>query len=84
MTEFDYSAPAELYAAQGRRGFRYRRFFNAGEASIYKPPGSKSTQARWLNPGSLGSFHARRACAGRPRLPSILKQHPMRTPRGDS
>ena len=27
MTEFDYSAPAQLYAAQGRR-----RFLNAGEA----------------------------------------------------
>ena len=35
MTEFDYNAPAELYAAQGRRGFRYRRFFNAGEAIRY-------------------------------------------------
>jgi hypothetical protein len=35
MTEFDYKAPAELFAAQGRRGFRYRRFFNAGEAIRY-------------------------------------------------
>ena len=35
MTEFDYSAPAELYAAQGRQGFRYRRFLNAGEAIRY-------------------------------------------------
>jgi hypothetical protein len=35
MTEFDYTAPAELYAAQGRQGFRYRRFFNAGEAIRY-------------------------------------------------
>ena len=35
MTEFDYNAPAELYAAQGRQSFRYRRFFNAGEAIRY-------------------------------------------------
>ena len=35
MTDFDYSAPAELYAAQGRQGFRYRRFLNAGEAIRY-------------------------------------------------
>ena len=35
MTEFDYNAPAELYAAQGRRGFRYRRFLNAAEAIRY-------------------------------------------------
>jgi hypothetical protein len=35
MTEFDYSAPAELYPAQGRQGFKYRRFLNAGEAIRY-------------------------------------------------
>jgi hypothetical protein len=32
MIKFDYKAPAELFAAQGRQGLRYRRFFNAGEA----------------------------------------------------
>jgi hypothetical protein len=35
MIKFDYKAPAELFAAQGRQGLRYRRFFNAGEAIRY-------------------------------------------------
>ena len=36
MTDFNYDAPAELFAAQGRRpGVRYRRFLNAAEAIRY-------------------------------------------------
>src|SRR5258705_4316706 len=42
VTNFDYSAPAELFAAHGRRGLRYRRFSKAAEAIRYaveKQPG---------------------------------------------
>lgn len=35
MMNFDYSAPAELYAAHGRKGLRYRRFSKAAEAIQY-------------------------------------------------
>jgi hypothetical protein len=35
MTNFDYSAPAELFAAHGRVGLRYRRFSKAAEAIRY-------------------------------------------------
>jgi hypothetical protein len=35
MSHFDYSAPAELFAAHGRVGLRYRRFSNAAEAIRY-------------------------------------------------
>jgi hypothetical protein len=35
MSTFDYTAPAELFAAQGRTGLRYRRFSRAAEAIQY-------------------------------------------------
>jgi hypothetical protein len=35
MSDFDYMAPAELFAAHGRSGFRYRRFPRAAEAIRY-------------------------------------------------
>jgi hypothetical protein len=35
MTEFDYTAPAELYAAHGRTGLRYRRFPKSADAIRY-------------------------------------------------
>jgi hypothetical protein len=35
MISFDYSAPAELFAAHGRKGLRYRRFSKATEAIQY-------------------------------------------------
>jgi hypothetical protein len=35
MSEFHYTAPAELFAAQGRRGLRYRRFLRAADAIRY-------------------------------------------------
>jgi hypothetical protein len=35
MINFDYSAPADLYAAHGRAGLRYRRFSKAAEAVRY-------------------------------------------------
>ena len=35
MPVFDYTASAELYAAQGRTGLRYRRFPRAAEAIQY-------------------------------------------------
>jgi hypothetical protein len=35
MSEFNYTAPAQLYAAQGRSGLRYRRFLHAAEAIRY-------------------------------------------------
>jgi hypothetical protein len=47
MSEFDYTAPAELFAAQGRSGLRYRRFLHAAEAIRYAieklPPGVQSS-----------------------------------------
>jgi hypothetical protein len=35
MSTFDYSASAQLFAAQGRSGLRYRRFAQAAEAIRY-------------------------------------------------
>ena len=35
MSEFQYTAPAELFAAQGRSGLRYRRFSRAADAIRY-------------------------------------------------
>jgi hypothetical protein len=35
MLTFDYAASAELFAAQGRSGLRYRRFARAAEAIRY-------------------------------------------------
>jgi hypothetical protein len=35
MSEFDYAAPAELFAAHGRAGLRYRRFEKSVEAIRY-------------------------------------------------
>jgi hypothetical protein len=35
MSNFDYSAPAELFAAHGRSGLRYRRFSKSAEAIRY-------------------------------------------------
>ena len=35
MSDFNYLAPALLFAAQGRSGLRYRRFLNAAEAIRY-------------------------------------------------
>ena len=35
MADFDYRAPAELFAAQRRSGLRYRRFPNAAQAIQY-------------------------------------------------
>ncbi len=35
MSTFDYTAPAELFAAQSRSGLRYRRFAQAAEAIRY-------------------------------------------------
>ena len=35
MKEFDYSAPAELFAAHGQSGLRYRRFTKSAEAIRY-------------------------------------------------
>jgi hypothetical protein len=35
MSDFNYSAPAVLFAAQGRSGLRYRRFLYAAEAVRY-------------------------------------------------
>jgi Arc/MetJ-type ribon-helix-helix transcriptional regulator len=35
MMNFDYSAPAELFATHGRAGLRYRRFSKAAEAIRY-------------------------------------------------
>ena len=32
MPSFDYAASAELFAAEGRSGLRYRRFAHAAEA----------------------------------------------------
>jgi hypothetical protein len=43
MTIFDYSALAQLFAAHGRAGLRYRRFSKAAEAiqySVEKLPGA--------------------------------------------
>jgi hypothetical protein len=49
MSNFDYSAPAVLFAAQGRSGLRYRRFLHAAEAIRYaveKPPPDSRSSAR--------------------------------------
>ena len=35
MSEFHYTAPAELFAARGRSGLRYRRFLRAADAIRY-------------------------------------------------
>ena len=35
MSRFDYTASAELFAAEGRSGLRYRRFARAAEAIGY-------------------------------------------------
>jgi hypothetical protein len=35
MSDFDYMASAELFAAHGRSGLRYRRFPRAAEAIRY-------------------------------------------------
>ena len=35
MSEFNYMAPAELFAAHGRSGLKYRRFLHAAEAIRY-------------------------------------------------
>jgi len=35
MSTFDYTASAELFAAKGRSGLRYRRFAGAAEAIRY-------------------------------------------------
>jgi hypothetical protein len=35
MSEFDYTAQAELFAAHGRAGLRYRRFSKSAEAIRY-------------------------------------------------
>jgi hypothetical protein len=35
MSTFDYKASAELFAAKGRSGLRYRRFAQAAEAIRY-------------------------------------------------
>jgi hypothetical protein len=35
MMVFNYAAPAELFAAHGRKGLRYRRFSKAAEAIQY-------------------------------------------------
>jgi len=35
MSTFDYTASAELFAAKGRSGLRYRRFARAAEAIRY-------------------------------------------------
>jgi hypothetical protein len=35
MSEFDYSAPAELFAVHGRSGLRYRRFSKSADAIRY-------------------------------------------------
>jgi hypothetical protein len=35
MSEFNYTAPAELFAARGRSGLRYRRFPRAVDAIRY-------------------------------------------------
>jgi hypothetical protein len=35
MSEFDYTAPAELFGAHGRAGLRYRRFPRSAEAIRY-------------------------------------------------
>ena len=49
MAEFDYTAPAVLFAAQGRSGLRYRRFLHATEAIRYaveKLPTNARSSAR--------------------------------------
>jgi len=38
MKEFDYSAPAEVFASNGRSGLRYRRFTKSAEAIRYALP----------------------------------------------
>jgi hypothetical protein len=47
MVEFDYTAPAVLFAAPGRNGLRYRRFLHAAEAVRYVveklPPDARSS-----------------------------------------
>lgn len=47
MLEFNYTAPAVLFAAQGRSGLRYRRFLYAAEAIRYAieklPPDARSS-----------------------------------------
>ena len=35
MHEFDYSAPAELFASHGHSGVRYRRFSRSADAIRY-------------------------------------------------
>jgi hypothetical protein len=35
MTNFDYTAPAQLFAAHGRAGLRYRSFSKAADAIQY-------------------------------------------------
>jgi hypothetical protein len=35
MSEFDYTAPAELFPSHGRSGLRYRRFSKSAEAIRY-------------------------------------------------
>ena len=49
MSDFNYLAPALLFAAQGRSGLRYRRFLNAAEAIRYaveKLPSDAQPSAR--------------------------------------
>jgi hypothetical protein len=49
MSEFNYTTPAVLFAAQGRSGFRYRRFLHAAEAIRYaveKLPSDARSSAR--------------------------------------
>jgi hypothetical protein len=53
MSEFDYSAPAELFATRGRSGLRYRRFSKSAEAIRYAveklPAGALSAASLEVN-----------------------------------
>jgi transposase-like protein len=49
MSGFDYTAPAELFAARGRSGLRYRRFLRAADAiryAVVKLPSNALSSAR--------------------------------------
>ena len=53
MSEFDYTAPAELFGAHGRAGLRYHRFPRSAEAIRYAmeklPAGALSVAAIEVN-----------------------------------
>jgi hypothetical protein len=83
MINFDYSAPAELFAAHGRAGLRYRRFSKAAEAIRYAVENDQagSRRATWR---AQGRVEARPVPAELPALRMLSISHarpPIRIPR---